>query len=320
MFKPLRQDLGHHQRQAFWEATIAICALVAAREGRVSFATRLRIDHILDSQPDLKKFGRNKFVELFDQFVEDFLISPHETRLRAFEVARRGANNTDEAELLARIALAVVDTEAAVDQVDLEPIEALCAELDVDAAAMFDAAWVKQDAATSAKPTAGVAKLSPDNEIETPTTKTSLEEQVSSSPAVSQHSSAADLSHQLRVNGTKVVIALCGRTKTGGLEALRIYENEQVAAADCELSERISNEKFWLSSVALYPSVAESSDGIGVDQPTPIHVLCLTRSDGSIEALRAFENADNAGTDLEFFQNISNDKMWVSVVEYKTVT
>ena len=72
MFKALRQGLDSQQRQAFWEATIAVCALVAAREGKVNFATRLRIDHILDSLPDLKDFDRNEFVELFDRFVEEF--------------------------------------------------------------------------------------------------------------------------------------------------------------------------------------------------------------------------------------------------------
>ena len=146
MFNAMRQGISRQQRQAFWEATIAVCALVAAREGKVNFATRLRIDHILDSLPDLKDFDRNEFVELFSRFVEEFRISPGEARLRALEVAQKGASNTDEAELLARIALAVVDTEAAADQVNLEPIEALCGELNVDSKAMFAAASVSTTA------------------------------------------------------------------------------------------------------------------------------------------------------------------------------
>jgi tellurite resistance protein TerB len=309
------------QSTLFWEATIAACALVAAREGKVNFATRLRIDHILDSLPDLKDFGRNEFLEQFNWFVEEFRTSPHEARTRALEVARKGASNADAAELLARIALAVVDTAAAVGQGDLEPIEALCGELNVDAKAMFDAVWIKQDGDTRAEPAAAVAKMPPDNnETEAPMPTKSMIEKLFTPPAASQHSRIDYLSQQLLVAGTKAVIALCGRTKTGGLEALRIYENEQFAAADCELSEKIANEKFWLSPVALFPSDSGSGDSAGDDEPTPIHVLCLSRPDGSIEALRAFENADNASTDLEFFQNISNDKMWISVVQYKTVT
>jgi tellurite resistance protein TerB len=321
MFKALRQGLDSQQRQAFWEATIAVCALVAARESKVNFATRLRIDHVLDSLPDLKDFDRNEFVELFDRFVEEFRASSREARARALEVARKGASNTDEAELLARIALAIVDTEAAVDQVDLEPIEALCGELNVDAKAMFDAAWIKQDSDARAEPAVAAAKKSPDEtEAEAPTPTKSMIEKLLAPPAASQRSSTADLSQQLLVDGTKAVIALCGRTKTGALEALRIYENEQFAAADCELSERIANEKFWLSPVALFPFDSGSRGSADDDEPTPIHVLCLSQPDGSIEALRAFENADYASTDLEFFQNISNDRMWVSVIHHKTVT
>ena len=136
---------------------------------------------------------------------------------------------------------------------------------------------------------------------------------------VSEASGTSDLSQQLLVDGTKPVIALCGRTKTGALEALRIYENEQFAAADCALSEKIANEKFWLSPVTLFPSGAADGESADDDEPTPIHVMCLSRPDGSVEALRAFESADHASSDLEFFRNISNDKMWVSVVQFKTV-
>ena len=51
----------------------------------------------------------------------------------------------------------------------------------------------------------------------------------------------------------------------------------------------------------------------------PFGPPCLSRPDGSIEALRAFESADSASTDLEFFRTISNEKMWVSVVQFKSV-
>ena len=88
MLEALRQGMGRHQRRAFWEATIAVCAFVAAPEGKVSFATRVRIDHVLDSLPDLKVFDTNEFVELFDRFVEEFRVSPRKARSRALDVAR----------------------------------------------------------------------------------------------------------------------------------------------------------------------------------------------------------------------------------------
>ncbi|NKB47813.1 MAG: hypothetical protein GKS02_00465 [Alphaproteobacteria bacterium] len=351
MLEALRQGMGRHQRRAFWEATIAVCALVAAPEGKVSFATRVRIDHILDSLPDLKVFDTNEFVETFDRFVEEFRVSPRKARSRALDVARKGAGDADEAELLARIALAVAGTEAEAGQVDMEPVEALCHELGVDPKSVLLAASPPAEDGTDAEPAEPAPKPPPhlksvddiaEEEPEMPEDKTPGDDSgviamrsasndaaaapepaeapaapapVSSTPPASQ---TADLSQQLLVDGTKAVIALCGRTKTGALEALRIYENEQFAAADCALSEKIANEKFWLSPVTLFPSGADAGAEDG--EPTPIHVLCLSRPDGSIEALRAFESADNASADLEFFRNISNDKMWVSVVQFKTVT
>ena len=149
---------------------------------------------------------------------------------------------------------------------------------------------------------------------------TAPETQAPPEPVINDNAGAAELNQQLLVDGTTAVIALCGRTKTGALEALRIYENDQLAAADRALSEKIANEKFWLSPVTLFPADTDRGGGDDDTEPTAIHVMCLSRPDGSVEALRAFESADQASSDLEFFRNISNDKMWISVVQFKTVT
>jgi tellurite resistance protein TerB len=339
MLEALRQGMGRHQRRAFWEATIAVCAFVAASDGKVSFATRVRIDNILDSLPDLKIFDTNEFVELFDRFVEEFRVNPRKARSRALDQARRGANDIDEAELLARIAMAVADTETTDDIVRLEPIQALCGELGVDPISVLAAAVNQGDEAPE-EPAASVAKPPPhlksveDIPEEEPemTEERTVEEIPATAPvaqvndnedqetgetAMNENSSTAELGQQLQVDGAKAVIALCGRTKSGSLEALRIYEDEQFAAADCALSEKIANEKFWLSPVALFSSAESGGNGANGGESALIHVLCLSRPDGSIEALRAFDSADSASADLEFFSNISNDKMWVSVVQYK---
>jgi len=340
MLEALRHGMGRHQRRSFWEATIAVCAFVAAPDGKVSFATRVRIDHVLDSLPDLKIFDTHEFVELFDRFVEEFRVSPRKARSRALDVARKGANDLDEAELLVRIALAVADTEAIADVIDLEPIKALCGELGVDPMTVLAAVSTNQDDEVQGEPAASIAEPAPylksvDDipETEPDMAEEQTPEEISGAmPAppvddgevqqtevveMSENTGTAELGQQLLVDGAKAVIALCGRTKSGSLEALRIYEDEQIAAADCALSEKIANEKFWLSPVALFSSGLGSGNGVDSSEPTPIHVLCLSRSDGSIEALRAFDSADSASADLEFFRNISNDKMWVSVVQYK---
>lgn len=342
MLEALRQGRGRHQRKAFWEATIAVCAFVASSEGKVSFATRLRIEHVLDSLPDLKVFDTNEFVELFDRFVEEFRVNPRKARARALDVVRKGAKYIDQAERLARIALAVADTETTADVVDLEPIKALCGELGVDPISVLAAAATNQDDDVQEEPAASIAEPAPHlksvddipedepemAEKQTPGGNSSTTPvppansgavQQPGETAMNENSSTAELGQQLLVDGAKAVIALCGRTKSGSLEALRIYDNEQFAAADCALLEKIVNEKFWLSPVALFSSESGSGNDVDRSEPTPIHVLCLSRPDGSIEALRAFESANSASTDLEFFRTISNDKMWVSVVQFKAV-
>ena len=350
MLEALRQGMGRHQRRAFWEATIAVCALIAAPEGKVSFATRVRIDNILDSLPDLQIFDANEFVELFDRFVDEFRVSPRKARTRALDVARKGAGDADEAEMLARIAFAVADTRAGDEQAGLESIKTLCKELGVDPKVVLAAASANENAEAQEAPAADKTEApqhiksvdgtpeeepemqeeqtsGPDTEVAavpTPSNDAGPQAPVVTpprpSPAAGDTSSTSDLSQQLQVDGTKAVIALCGRTKTGALEALRIYENEQFAAADCALSEKIANEKFWLSPVTLFPADTGAGGSSDDNEPTAIHVMCLSRPDGSVEALRAFESADHASADLEFFRNISNDKMWVSVVQFKTVT
>ena len=357
MLEALRQGMGRHQRRAFWEATIAVCALIAAPEGKVSFATRVRIDNILDNLPDLRIFDTNEFVELFDRFVDEFRVSPRKARTRALDVARKGASDADEAELLARIAIAVADTGVDGDHAGQESIQTLCKELGVDPKVVSAAASANENVEEPEQPAARKAealrqpaahKAAVPHHLKsvdvTPEEEPQMQEEIMSgqetevavaptpsngpgpqapvasvAPVVNDKSSTSDLSQQLQVDGTKAVIALCGRTKTGSLEALRIYENEQFAAADCALSEKIANEKFWLSPVTLFPSDKGASNNADDSEPTPIHVMCLSRPDGSVEALRAFASADHANADLEFFRNISNDKMWVSVVQFKTV-
>ena len=368
MLEALRQGMGRHQRRAFWEATIAVCALVAAPEGKVSFATRVRIDHILDSLPDLKIFDTNEFVETFDRYVDEFRVNPKKARARALDVARKGAGDDEESELLARIAFAVADIENTSDAATLQQIEALCGELGVDSKVVLARSMENAPAPAVVPQPEPVVEAKPEPEPEPEPEpapapapapeETSIDDTAEDQPEMTEEhvtapdsepaagapagngsaeaphdggapatpsmaptgeSSTADLSQQLQVDGTRAVTALCGRTKSGALEALRIYENDQLAAADCALSEKIAQEKFWLSPVPLFPAAsgAQSRDGGG---SAPIHVMCLSRPDGSVEALRAFEDGDQANADLEFFSNLSNDKMWVSVVQFKTVT
>lgn len=345
MLEALREGMGRQHRREFWEATIAACALVAAPDGKVSFATRVRIDHILDSLPDLKVFDTNEFVELFDRFVDEFRANPRKARAHALEVARKGAKRAEEAELLARVALAVVDTEAAPETIDVEPIEALCEALDIDADAILAPVAAQQQETARPAPKSAARRAPHLRSVETPTEDrprnqgarlarphlpvypapavdtgepppaATAPERPAFKPAVDV--SESELGQQLMVEGTKALIALCGRSRTGALEALRIYENEQIAEADRALAERIAKEKYWLSQVALFPAAGgKAANG----EPAPIHVMCLSRPDGSVEALRAFESADHAGADLEFFRSLTNDKLWVSVVQFKTVT
>ncbi len=320
MFKGLRQGIGHQQRRAFWEATIAVCAFVTFRGGKVNFSTRLRIDSVLDSLPDLKDFDRKEFFEKLDQFVGEYRLHPREARLRALEVAKLGASNSDEAELIARIALACVDTEAPLDRANIEPIEALCGELGVDARALFAAAWINQDGDIATQPTPQAGEPSVETIIAATVSsqETDLQqERASPASVISQPSTGPGLSQQLVVNGTMTVSALCRYSKAAAPEVLCLYENERHAAADRELSERIANEKFWLSPVVLFPAGCLRGEGVPLNHKQPIHVLCLRRPDGNIELLRAFESADHANKDLEFFRIISDYPMWVSETQFK---
>jgi len=294
-----------------------VCAFVAASEGKVTFATRVRIDNVLDNLTELKTFDSSEFVELFERFVEEFRASPRKARARALDIIRKGAgDNRAEAELLARIAAAVADGEVGSDRPMATSVAAVCAALGIDPHTLR----APQRAAPAVVSRAPAA--TPASPRQKPEDQSTMQEDhgTTASPAASPATAptaapAADISQQLKVEGAAAVIALCGRTKAGALEALRIYQDEQLAAADKALAESITKQRYWLSPVTLFPAPGRQVSSGG--EAKPIHVLCLNRTDGSVEALRAFESGEQANADLEFFRSLTNDKIWLSVVQYK---
>ena len=65
-----QEQMERHRNRPFLRAVMAACALVAAADGKVSLAERVRVDQILDTLEELRIFDPHEGVDLFNEFTD----------------------------------------------------------------------------------------------------------------------------------------------------------------------------------------------------------------------------------------------------------
>ncbi len=116
----------------FLEAAMAACAIVAASEGEVTFSERIRVDQIMETLESLKIFDPHEGVNLFNEFTDSILASPKQGHEQALAVIRSVALDSDTAELLINLCLAIGKSDGHVSLVEHIEIISLCGMLGVD--------------------------------------------------------------------------------------------------------------------------------------------------------------------------------------------
>ena len=111
---PFAAAAGRGRNKAFLEAAMASAALVVSTEDGVSFARRHALDQVLETVERLKAFEVHAAVDLFDDYVQQFRLAPERARARALKAIGALAGQTEAAELLVRIAVAVARAEGQV--------------------------------------------------------------------------------------------------------------------------------------------------------------------------------------------------------------
>lgn len=125
-------QMERQRNRPFLRGVMAACAVIAAADGEVTFAERVRVDQIFETLEQLKVFDPHEAVELFNEFTDAVLESPadgHAAALAAIEPLMRDA---EAGPLLLRICLAVSEADGEPSLTDQIEIVSLCSRFGVD--------------------------------------------------------------------------------------------------------------------------------------------------------------------------------------------
>ena len=67
----LKSEVERYQNKGFLKAAMAVCALTALADGRVSLSGRYRIDAIIETMERLRIYDPHKAVAILDDFFDD---------------------------------------------------------------------------------------------------------------------------------------------------------------------------------------------------------------------------------------------------------
>lgn len=133
MFDTLRQTihdtLERHRQQPFLEAAMAACALVAMADGEISLSERTRVDDILEAIDRLSLFDVHDAVDRFNAFAEAIRADPKKGRMDALDAVAEMADDTEAADLLVRVCLAVSEADGEYAPGERDQIVAVCGRL-----------------------------------------------------------------------------------------------------------------------------------------------------------------------------------------------
>ena len=127
-----RTQLERHKNRPFLNASMAACALVAASDGSVSLGERVRVDQIFARLNALRVFDPHEAVDAFNEFAQEILRSPREGRAQALKAVEAMAGDSERAELVIRVCLALSEAGGDRSLVDQIEIVTLCSMLGVD--------------------------------------------------------------------------------------------------------------------------------------------------------------------------------------------
>jgi tellurite resistance protein TerB len=132
LLEKLKSEVERYQNKGFLKAAMAVCALTALADGRVSLSGRYRIDAIIETMERLRIYDPHKAIAILDDFLED-LRSDRESAAPVLEqkIARYAADYKS-ARTLLRIAYLVLTADGAISPAKTSAFNEICVSLGVE--------------------------------------------------------------------------------------------------------------------------------------------------------------------------------------------
>lgn len=124
--------MKRYKNRRFLKGAMAASALVAKSDGVVTFSERSHIDQILEVVDALKIYDPHEAIDLFNRYLDEIGENPSDGKSRLRKIVREAVDAPKDAQLLAKICVAIGRADGKLPQEERDEIEALCGMLQID--------------------------------------------------------------------------------------------------------------------------------------------------------------------------------------------
>jgi tellurite resistance protein TerB len=130
----LSTEVGKFKNRSFMEATAAACAMIAAADGEVSPAEKMKMSGFINNSPELKVFKLSDVIVAFNDSVGKFEFDFQIGQAEALKVISKIKGNDGASRLLVRVACAIGASDGNFDDKEKAACRQICLELSLNPA------------------------------------------------------------------------------------------------------------------------------------------------------------------------------------------
>lgn len=130
----LADEVSKFRNQDFLDAVVSGCALVAAADGNISSAEKLKMTGYIRNSKELKAFDLKKVIETFDDACQKFEFDEQIGKAEALRSINKIRKKEDASRLLVRVCIAIGASDGNFDQSERAVCRTICNELGLNPA------------------------------------------------------------------------------------------------------------------------------------------------------------------------------------------
>ncbi|WP_445772205.1 tellurite resistance TerB family protein [Rheinheimera sp.] len=130
----LTEEVVKFKNKEFMEAVVAGCALVAAADGEISSAEKLKMTGFIKNSDELKVFNMDTVIESFNRYCSKFEFDESIGRAEALSVVGKIRSKSDQSRLLVRVCIAIGSSDGDFDKQEVAVCQMICSELGLNPA------------------------------------------------------------------------------------------------------------------------------------------------------------------------------------------
>ena len=130
----LTTEVGKFKNRAFMEAVTNACAMIAAADGDISSAEKMKMTGFIKNSPELKVFNLTDVIAIFNDACGKFEFDYTIGQAEALKVISKIKGKDGEARLLVRVACAIGASDGDFDDKEKAACRMICSELGLNPA------------------------------------------------------------------------------------------------------------------------------------------------------------------------------------------